>query len=903
MLAHVDACGACSARLAELEGATRATLHALQLGGRETPVGYSPPSRRDEAVPGYEILERIGEGGMGVVYKARHRRLGRLVALKRLRSYAPSPEILRRFLREAETFAALQHPNIVQIHEVGEHDGRPFLALEFVAGGSLAPFAWGRPAAPKEAATLVADLADAVHHAHCRGVVHRDLKPANILLQVPDDRPRPIDSLEGVAPKITDFGIAKWIEGSAESGVEDWSTQTGLLLGTPAYMAPEQLSGGSVGPLVDVYALGVIFYQLLTGGHPLGLSGSESFHQAMMADREPEPPSRVRPDLPRDLGVVCLKCLRKDPSQRYASAAELAADLRRFLAGRPILARPAPLWEVAWKGAKRRPAVAAALVVAQGALVVMAFGAAWYNGRLRDALRSTQAAERQAEANARTALDAHSQLVEQVRTALRDAPATRNLRRGLLETAVAGLRNVTTADATAPRLSRASAHQLLGEVHWELGRAGEAIAEMDRCRAVATALLAVDPALADARDQLALACRRLGIFHLRGDRPDLARSLFREALDVAEAWLKDSPDDPRAELAVIEGLEHLGHAAHWVGDFAGARPLLERMLAMTEVRIAARPDDPRSEPLLGKALDLLGGVDESLGDLRSARDKYRRALDLELAAEVRREDRDRAAGVDRTPEGDSAFRNIIVSLNNLALIDLQLGDLPKALAGLDAGLERARRWAARDPEDVQRKLDLVEALGNRGVVEMRNLRFAAAVPFLEEDWNLLEGLRAAGKLAGLPIYGLERRDEIADNLAICRLADRAAKDEAVAWSAPERIAPRVADARMALLLAEGRKAAAVATAERLAAYHPEGAIGWLVKARVCSQRVESFEAETAAGLLDASVQALGRVYDLSVAPPRRRELETDERLAAARRSPAFAAVLARAPADKDAPGP
>ncbi|WP_165073766.1 protein kinase domain-containing protein [Paludisphaera rhizosphaerae] len=891
VFAHVEACPACAARLAEREQDSNPFLKGLWLNIEPDDLAkLTSLPRPDEPPdpPGYEILDVLGMGGMGIVHKARHLRLNRIVALKRMRVQTPGG--LHRFRREAETVAALQHPNIIQIYEVGDVGGHPYLALEHVAGKSLLEVLrhGRRPITPREAAALLAKVADAVQHAHDRGIVHRDLKPGNILLQPTTAGADSFETLDDVAPKIGDFGIAKWLAQEAATEDDAWATRTGALLGTPCYMAPEQLEGRNVGPLVDVYALGVILYMALAQRLPF----PETSRFPIAGRPDPRPPSALQRGVPRDLDVICLKCLQDDPTRRYARAADLAADLRRFLDGAPILARPTPFWEAVWKAARRRPALAGALAAVQAALVVIAAGAWWYNGRLRDALQSTRAAEAQAETSARTALDANRRLVEQVRTTLQDVPATRALRRGLLETAVDGLRRVTTSDANAPRLSRAAAHRLLGEVHWELGRTDEAVAEMERSRAVASALLAADPTLDDAREQLALACRRLGSFHLRGGRPEQARPCFQEALDVAEAWRRRSPEDPRAELAVIQGLEHQGHAAHWGGDLDAAGSLLERMLAMTEARLAAQPDDDESQKMLGSALDLLGGIAETRGDLKTARDRFQRSLDLELAAEARR---GRSAAVGRAPEDDPAFRNVVVSLNNLAVLDVLLGDMTRAAAEMDAGLDRARRWAAHDPEDVQRKLDLIDALVNRAGVETDRLAHAAAIPFLEEAQTLLNDLRSAGKLDGLPIYGIERTNGVIEELEVCRLATTAVEDASVIWKAPPYVAPRVATARIGLLLQAGRRDEAIAEAERLAAFDPVDSAAWLAKARSCSQLAETFD-PLAARLVEASIQALGKVYDAGGAPPKRLELETDPRLAAARRSPAFAAILARAPA-------
>jgi hypothetical protein len=336
------------------------------------PAGEEP---RPPRFPGYEVLGELGRGGMGVVYKARHDRLKRLVALKVIRAGADAEE-LARFRTEAEAAARLQHPNVVQIYEVGDHEGGPFCALELVEGGSLAGRLGGRPVAPRVAARLTETLARATQYAHQRGIVHRDLKPANVLLAGAAGAP-----LEQCVPKIADFGLAKRLD---EDGGQ---TRTGAILGTPSYMAPEQTTGrpGDVGPAADVYALGAMLYELFTGRPPFqGASVLETLEQVRR--QEPVPPRRLVPKLPRDLETICLKCLHKEPHRRYASAGGLADDLGRFLGHEPIQARPVPAWERVLFRVRRRPAAALAALTL-GLVVAGSAGGYWLWHQLDDARR------------------------------------------------------------------------------------------------------------------------------------------------------------------------------------------------------------------------------------------------------------------------------------------------------------------------------------------------------------------------------------------------------------------------------------------------------------------------------------------------------------------------------------
>jgi WD40 repeat protein/serine/threonine protein kinase len=359
----------------------RSAVRAL----RQSHDAKSATRKRDaEAVPvilpapkqvgDYDILAEVGRGGMGVVYKARHRGLNRLAALKMvLAGEFASPTQQLRFRLEAELAARVQHPNIVQVYEIGSYEGRPFLALEWVEGGSLANRLDGKPWSPSEAAALIETLARAIDVAHGQGVVHRDLKPANVLLSFSCDAQRSArDDVQPFAsrpyeavPKITDFGLAQTIEGGQTM------TQSGFLVGTPGYMAPEQASGkrALVGPATDIYALGVVLYQLLTGQLPFRADSTLELLRSVTSD-EPPRPRRLQPRLPRDLEAITLHCLEKEPSRRYPAALALAEDLRRLQEGRQVVARPVGTVARLARACRRRPLITLLLAM----LAVSLFG-------------------------------------------------------------------------------------------------------------------------------------------------------------------------------------------------------------------------------------------------------------------------------------------------------------------------------------------------------------------------------------------------------------------------------------------------------------------------------------------------------------------------------------------------
>jgi serine/threonine-protein kinase len=592
------------------------------------------------AVPGYAILGVLGRGGMGVVYQARQLRPNRLVALKMVLAGAHAgPQQRARLYLEAEALAGLQHPNIVQVYEVGEHDRCPYLALEFVDGGSLDSKLARQPQPPRQTAEMVETLARAMHAAHQRGIIHRDLKPANVLLSFSGRTesgvgPAPLSErpLNECTPKITDFGLAKRLESQGQ-------TQTGQVMGTPNYMAPEQAAGMTheIGPLADVWALGAILYEMLTGKPPFAAASAYQTIELVLT-QEPVAPGRLGRKVPRDLETICLKCLQKDAKKRYASAHDLAEDLRRFRAGEPIQARPVSRAERAVKWVKRRPLLAAMYALIAVTALGLAGGVVWHNVRLRAERDWAEANFQRAERNfdrARRAVEA--MLTEVGNKELADEPRMEEKRKALLEKALGFYQEFLDERSDDPGLLEATAlaHKQVADIYRLLqdGRAEQAYNQ-------AIALLA--PLVAEFPDRLKIQQELADGHNWRGevlrlmDRPREAQEAYEAALRIQWELITRDPGNQGYRKDQARTFYNLGILSKDSGKMQEAKDQFAAAVKILEDLAKQNPEKPEYRQHLARAYLNRGPALRVTDGFDRARASYNQAITL--LKELRKQD-------------------------------------------------------------------------------------------------------------------------------------------------------------------------------------------------------------------------------------------------------------------------
>jgi serine/threonine protein kinase len=654
----------------------------------------------------YQLLEPIARGGMGVVYKARQRKLNRIVAIKMILAgqFADDTDV-QRFYAEAEAAAALSHPNIVAIHEIGEVDGQHFFSMDYIEGQSLAALVQESPLPPRRAAELLATIAEAVQFAHDRGIVHRDLKPSNILL---DASQRPL---------ITDFGLAKQVTGQSQL------TMSGAIVGTPSYMPPEQAAGkgDEVGPWSDLYSLGAILYEMLTGRPPFrAATPFETIRQVLHT--EPLSPRLVNPGVPRDLETICLKCLQKERSRRYASPQELADELRRFLRGEPIQARPIGQLGRLWRWCRRNPITASAIAAVQLMLVVTALATSYSAIRMMQA----SAIERQ---SLRDQMQAVNDLFTEVsENTLLNQPGLQPVRRELLEKALAYYQRFLTQRANDPTLQDelASTFFRVGLITEALESPDHALTSYETARQMQADLLAQSPNDPERLEAYGNTLNALGNVRVKQKQYALARDEYQQAVWARTQLSATDPSSSEYQRVLANTFMNLGLAEYNAGDYDAARIQFEQAQQIREAALQRNPGDEKLRRDLAKGFYNLGNLDWLDGRDDDAAQHFQRAVAIfeELTTETSELDNERL----------------------LAICYRILGDLMS-----DAQPDQARRWyqqsldrlrplARQNPDVVVYQTEQAGALMNLAYLEGQVGNHAAAREALQAARDLLAPL-------------------------------------------------------------------------------------------------------------------------------------------------------------------
>jgi serine/threonine protein kinase/tetratricopeptide (TPR) repeat protein len=660
----------------------------------------------------YELLEPIAKGGMGIVYKARQRNLNRIVAIKMILAgqFADQDDI-NRFYAEAEAAAALSHPNIVAIHEIGEVSGQHFFSMDYIEGQSLSGLIKENPLPPRRAAEFMITIAETMEFAHENGVVHRDLKPANVLL---DKRQRPL---------ITDFGLAKQVSNTSQL------TMAGSIVGTPSYMPPEQAAGkiDEVGAWSDLYSLGAILYELITGRPPFrAASPFETIRQVL--ETEPPSPRLLNPNVPKDLETICLKCLQKARTNRYGTAQELADELKRFLRGEPIHARPISRVARFWRLCKRYPLTSGAIALAILMLITATVvSTGFYVQASRALVKSDQSLD-----------EAIAAVNEMFTTASEDTllnePGMQPLREKLLTKAKTYFERFAQQRAGDPKVEvqLAGAYYRLGEIASMLQAPDDALKPYAKARSMQEHIVARRPKDVTALKGLGDTINALGkVQYVKRDYK-AARQSFDEAIEIREKIIAADPAHAENQRLLANTHMNIGNMAQTSdADYAEARKEFEEAQKIREDAIQKTPPTDavainlRRDFGLGLfnlgQLDLVEGTGDAEGHFKGSASVFQ-----ELA--------------DAQPDSLEFQRRLILSLRQLANVLTGRGKFDEAREYYQRALETAQPLAQQNPKVVEYSLEWAGVLMDWAHLESKAQQAPSAITYLERARNILTPL-------------------------------------------------------------------------------------------------------------------------------------------------------------------
>lgn len=710
----------------------------------------------DEALHGkrdfgdYELLAEIARGGMGVVYKARQKRLNRTVAVKMiLAGQLADEDDVRRFLTEAEAAAGLDHPGIVPVYESGEIEGQQFFSMGYVEGQSLAALLAEGPLPPPHAAELLANVADAVHYAHERGVIHRDLKPGNILLDL------------GGHPRVTDFGLAKRVTG--DSGL----TRSGQTLGTPSYMPPEQASGklDAIGRAADVYSLGAVLYATLTGRPPFqAATPLDTILQLL--DQEPVTPRQLNTGVPRDLETIALKCLEKEPHKRYPTARELSDELQRFLRGEPIEARPVGQLERGWRWCRRNPTTtslgAAVCIALLAGTAFSTYFAIKANQRAGEAetsaelarqaqqseakqLRRTVAAlaaetrAKQAESRARgaetTAKNEARAAIDRFVDAVNEADLLKDarfqpLRKTLLSDALVYYQSFIDSHEhdASQRRALAGALRRVGFISAHTGSADDARAAFSRAAEMFDGLLSEQPNVDEYGNDLAKTCNDLGLlFSAAGDH-SAARTQYQRAIEAEDRLVAQNPNVAEYRIDLAKHCANLANLQHRLGEQKAAQAGYQRAIEIAEKLVEENPSIGEYRSVLAKTLDNLAILERRGGDLEAARGLQERAMTIQ--AEL----------VAAFPTVAEYRCDLAKDYQNLGDVQFDASDLDAAGASFQHAIDLLERLVVDHPTVAEYRGDLATNHGNLALVRRASGEQSTALSSFRRAIEIYESL-------------------------------------------------------------------------------------------------------------------------------------------------------------------